>query len=241
MYFKSTCTNGQLRFHLWNSLADLAIFTVPPDKLSWPPSARPRTVFIPVGPNLPIPSESPISATQSPVPTIAVFSITGGAPGARTAVHHAAQKLGELRLSVFGRHAELRENALRDGLRDLPVKISVEGVLDPAQVVQRLSASHVLLFIRGHIYSRRSSAIAGIACGLPVIAFSGSETAPPLTDAGVVLVPPDRQDQLNDALVRILSDATLRSELAARSRAAYQTSFSWAAISARFVALLRSQ
>jgi hypothetical protein len=209
MYFKSTCTNGQLRFHLWNSLADLAIFTVPPDKLSWPPSARPRTVFIPVGPNLPIPSESPISPTQSPVPTIALFSITGGAPGARkteiirTAVHHAAQKLGELRLSVFGRHAELRENALRDGLRDLPVKIVVEGVLDPAQVVQRLSASHVLLFIRGHISSRRSSAIAGIACGLPVIAFSGSETAPPLTDAGVVLVPPDRQEHRPSAVLSL--------------------------------------
>jgi len=138
-------------------------------------------------------------------------------------------------------HSILATIPLSFASRNLPVKIAVEGVLDPAQVVQRLSASHVLLFIRGHISSRQSSAIAGIACGLPVLAISGSETAPPLTDAGVVLVPPDQQDQLNDALVRILSDATLRSELAARSRAAYQTSFSWAAISARFAALLRSQ
>jgi glycosyltransferase involved in cell wall biosynthesis len=226
-------------------LADLAIFTVPPDRLSWPPSQLPRAVFIPVGPNLPILSESTIPPTQSQLPTIGVFSITGGAPGEHetrilcAAVRCAAQQLGELRLLVFGRHAELRDRTLRSELRGLPVELSVEGVLDPDQVVQRLSASHVLLFVRGHISSRRSSAIAGIACGLPVIAFGGLETAPPITDAGVVLVSPERQDQLNEALVRVLSDPALRSNLAARSRIAYQTNFSWSAISKRFAGVLR--
>lgn len=226
-------------------LADLAIFTVPPDKLSWPSSYLPRAVFIPVGPNLPILSKSLTSPRRGSLPTIGVFSITGGASGARetqillAATNYAVQKLGRLRLSVFGRNAELRERALRDGLRDLPVELSVEGVIDPDQIVQRLSASDVLLFVRGHISSRRSSAIAGIACGLPVIAFVGPETAPPITDAGVILVSPDRQDQLNDALVRVLSDPNLRSDLAARSRIAYQTNFSWSAISKRFAGVLR--
>ena len=108
------------------------------------------------------------------------------------AVRHASQSLGELHLSAFGRHAELREAPFEPVLKDL----SVKGVAEPERVVQKLSARDVLLFVRGGISSRRGSAIAGIACGLPIIAFSGSETAPPITDAGVVLVPPDRPDQL---------------------------------------------
>jgi glycosyltransferase involved in cell wall biosynthesis len=228
------------------TLADLAVFTVPPGKLSWLPAVPPQAAFVPVGPNLPMPP-APLAHPQDVVPTIGVFSITGGESGTREtqiilgAVRHAAQKLGKLRLSVFGRHAELRESDLRDGLRDLPVELSVEGVVEPAQVVQKLSACDVLLFVRGGISSRRSSAIAGIACGLPLIAFSSSATAPPVTDAGVVLVPPDQLDQLNAALVRLLSDHVYRADLAARSRAAYQTHFVWSAIAVRFSALLKTR
>ena len=175
---------------------------------------------------------------------IGVFSITGGESGEREtqiilgAVRHAVQKLGKLRLSIFGRHAELRETELREGLRDVAVELLVEGVLEPAQVIQKLSACDVLLFVRGPISSRRSSAIAGIACGLPLIAYPGSETATPITDAGVVLVSPDRPDDLNAALVRVLSDAAYRMDLTARSRAAYRAHFAWPAIAARFAAIL---
>jgi|SRR5262249_49196880 len=227
-------------------LADLAVFTVPTEKLSWLPAVRAQAAFVPVGPNLPIPP-APQAHSQDVVPTIGVFSITGGDSGARetkvilSAVGHTVRKFGRLRLSIFGRHAELRETELREGLRDLPVELSVEGVVEPAQVVQKLSVCDVLLFVRGSISSRRSSAIAGIACGLPVIAYPGSETAPPITDAGVVLVSPDHPYELYAALVRVLSDEAYRRELGARSRAAYQTHFSWPAIAARFSALLAAR
>ena len=224
--------------------ADLAVFTVPPERLTWLPAAPRNATFVPVGPNLPIPSTPTKSSPQDPVPTIGVFSITGGESGERetqiilAAVRYAAQKLGKVRLSIFGRHAELRETELREGLCDLPVELSVEGVIEPAQVVQKLSACDVLLFVRGPISSRRSSAIAGIACGLPVIAYPGSETAPPITDAGLILVSPERPNDLNAALVRILSDASYRMELASRSRAAYQAHFAWPTIAARFATIL---
>jgi glycosyltransferase involved in cell wall biosynthesis len=229
------------------TLADLTVFTVPPERLSWLTAAPPNAVFVPVGPNLPIPPVPPSSSQQDPVPTIGVFSITGGESGARetqiilAAARYAAQKLGKVRLSIFGRHAELRETELREGLRDLPVELSVEGVVEPFQVVQKLSVCDVLLFVRGPISSRRSSAIAGIACGLPVIAYAGSATAAPITDAGVVLVSPDQSDDLNAVLVRVLSDATYRMDLAARSRVAYKTHFAWPAIAARFSALLNTR
>jgi len=229
------------------ALADLAVFTVPPERLSWLPAVPPNATFIPVGPNLPIPVARTAFTNQNPVPTIGVFSITGGESGVRetkiilASVRHATQKLGKIRLSIFGRHAEDRENELREGLRDVPVELSVEGVVESAEVVQRLSRCDVLLFVRGPISSRRSSGIAGIACGLPVIAYPGSETAPPITDAGVVLVSADRPNELSAAIVRVLSDADYRMELAALSRAAYQSHFAWHVIATRFSALLTTR
>jgi glycosyltransferase involved in cell wall biosynthesis len=227
------------------ALADAAVFTVPPEKLSWTPGIEmARSAFIPVGPNLPISTEDSPVLRDSPVLTIGVFSITGGDPGTSEtnaivdAVRHAAEKIGNLRLSVFGRHAEVREGTLRDGLRAVPVEVSVEGVVDPRQVVKRLSECDVLLFVRGNISSRRSSAIAGIACGLPVIAFSGSETAPPITEAGVVLIPPGGQQELNEALVRVLSDSVYRNELSSRSKTAFREHFAWPAVADRYARLL---
>jgi len=225
------------------SRADLAVFTVPVEKLTWLSSAAPKAVFIPVGPNLPISGSSSLSHEP---PTVAVFSITGGQSGEREtqmiidALRFASRQLGSLRLLVFGRHAELREPALREGLRGVPIQLSVEPVLSGEQVAQHLCDSDVLLFVRGGISSRRSSAIAGIACGLPVIAAAASETAAPITDAGVAFVSLNNPDEINSALVRVLSDSAYRSELAERSRNAYRDHFSWPAIAQQFARLLRS-
>jgi glycosyltransferase involved in cell wall biosynthesis len=226
--------------------ADEFVFTVPPEKLSWLKEVPTNARFIPVGANLPFP-QTPASRVSGDIPTVGVFSITGGEQGAREtqlilgAVQHASQKVGRVRLSVFGRHSELREGILRQGLQNFRVDLSVEGVVEPEQVVNRLASCDVLLFVRNGISTRRSSAIAGIAAGLPVIAYSNSETAPPITDAGVVLVSSSAPGELNDALVRVLSDESFRDEQAARSRAAYKAHFSWPAIAERFAALLNSR
>jgi glycosyltransferase involved in cell wall biosynthesis len=224
--------------------ADLSVFVVPPGKLSWHPKTAGRMGFVPVGANLPVPLEIPTHAPKNDAPTIGVFSITGGDAGVREtkiivrSVRFASQKLGKLRLSVFGRHAELREQDLRNGLRDLPVQVTLDGVVSPELVVERLSGCDVLFFVRGGISSRRGSAIAGIACGVPVIAFAGSETAAPITDAGVVLVPPHGEKELGEELVRVLSDGELRAGLRLRNAVVYAEHLSWAAIGKRFAALL---
>jgi glycosyltransferase involved in cell wall biosynthesis len=226
-------------------LAEHAIFTVPLEKVSWLAGLPEKASFIPVGPNLPIPG-TPASHSATDIPTIGVFSITGGEPGKKEtrlivdAVQHVSQRIGPLGLSVFGRHAELREDALREGLQNLPVQLSIEGVVDADQVVKRLAACDVLFFVRNGISTRRSSAIAGIAAGLPIIAYANSETAAPITDAGLLLVNPDHPEEFSEALLRILTDASLRAELAARSRSTYQTHFAWPVIAARFAELLRS-
>jgi len=225
-------------------LADSAIFTVPPEKLSWLSTVPQKAVFIPVGPNLPFP-EMPLAASSTEIPNVGVFSITGGEQGARetkdilVAVRKAMQEIGRLRLSVFGRHAELREGVLRKGLQDLPVEISVEGVAEAKRIVECLTACDVLLFVRKGISTRRSSGIAGIAAGLPIVAYRNAETSPPITDAGIVLVEESRAEEAGDALARILRDTNLRAELAARSRSAYEANFAWPAIAQRYAALLK--
>ena len=228
-----------------HSLSDLAIFTVPPEKLSWLPAFHPKARFIPVGANLPIPHSTQYPCAGHNPPTIGVFSITGGGGGAHetktivASLRYASQRLGRISLRVFGRHSELREDEIHKGLNDLPIEIFVEGVIDPAQVVENLLACDLLLFVRGPISSRRSSAIAGISCGLPVIGYRGSETAPPITDAGVILVPPEEKDAVGIALVQVLSDYHYRESLAARSRLAQEKYFSWSVLAKLYAEALQ--
>jgi len=57
----------------------------------------------------------------------------------------------------------------------------------------------------------------------------------------VVLVSPDNQAELNEALVNVLTDAGYRAELSARSRAAFKAHFAWPAIAERYAAILNSR
>jgi glycosyltransferase involved in cell wall biosynthesis len=91
-----------------------------------------------------------------------------------------------------------------------------------------------MLFVRGPLSTRRGSAIAGISCGLPLIAGRGWETAPPVTEAGVVFVEPEESNNFGPALVRVLEDPAFRMLLAARSRQAYTRYFSWQVIASQF-------
>jgi glycosyltransferase involved in cell wall biosynthesis len=233
------------------AFSDRNIFTITLDRITWlgDSDSVNESSFIPVGANLPFSLKPQFHADLHSPPTIGVFSITGGSTGDREtrdmieAMRIASHKLGKLRLLVFGRHAEVRETALRKGLDDLPIELSVEGVVEESELVKRFADSDVLLFVRGTISTSRGSAIAGIACGLPVIALQGRETASPITDAGVILLSegPDEatlHSQLGEAVVRVLSENDLRAQLAQRSRAAQEKYFSWSAIAERYADFL---
>jgi glycosyltransferase involved in cell wall biosynthesis len=231
------------------AFCDRTIFTVPPERVSWLRGLPPNFSFIVVGANLPQPLLAQDHELTHEPPSIAVFSITGGASGDVEvtniigAVRLASHRLGRLRLLVFGRHAEARETILREGLRDLPLEITVQGVVDGDQLVDFFAASDVLLFLRGTISSRRGSAIAGICCGLPVIALEGPESAAPITDAGVVLLPAGLepsalQQKVADALAQTLTNLPFRNTLVQQNRRANEAFFSWPAIASRYVEFL---
>jgi glycosyltransferase involved in cell wall biosynthesis len=230
-------------------LSDLAIFTLPRDKISWLPADAQNFVFIPVGANLPAPErareEKRGSAGAKPI--VAVFSLsdkptlTKEVRQIAQAVSNAAKQVGPLEVAVVGRNSESGGEELRAALAGSLAEVRIAGLISADEVVRVLGASDVMLFARGPISSRRGSAIAGIACGLPVIAEEGSETAAPITEAGVVLVPEELVPEgFGPALVRVLTDPSYRASLAERSRDAQSRYFSWGVIARQYVQALRA-
>jgi glycosyltransferase involved in cell wall biosynthesis len=223
--------------------SDVSIFTVALDQISWLPLSRQKAVFIPVGANCPEVNSSVRRGPQQ-AKTVAVYSITGGnrtsieVADIANALRRAGQKVGPLRLVLFGRGSREAEPALRSQLNGVEMEIESLGLVTPEQVSQALAGADVLLFVRGQISTRRGSAIAGIACGLPIVCYSGAETAWPITEAGVLAVVPGDSNALAAALETVLSDNTFRMTLAERNRKAHEKYFSWAAITAEFAAAL---
>ena len=229
--------------------AKAAIVTVPAEKLSWMGKQRASTIFIPVGANL---SDSSAAISRARISgdgklAITVYGITGGEAGRKEikeiagALRFVASRVKNLRLIVFGRNSQNAEAELRKELSGIEVEIHVLGLLAEADVARTLTVSDLLLFLRGPISSRRGSAIAGIACGLPVIASEGPETAPPITEAGLAVYSPERKGDLGEVLLRVLEDEHYRAALAQQSWAAQQQYFSWRAIASRFADFLERQ
>ena len=228
-------------------MADLTILTYPPEKASWIPSGSRNIVFIPVGANLPCP-ERVWGAKKNKADgarAVCVFSVSPGPAGRAEvewiaqAMRHAAQKIKGLQLVIAGRNSIEAGRKLQKRLNGASVEVIVHGLLAADEIVHVLGGCNAMLFARGQISSRRGSAIAGIACGLPVIACKGSETAPPMTEAGVVLLPAEDKNGFGPALVRVLTDDSYRESLAERSRNAQRRYFSWDAIAAQYATALR--
>ena len=219
--------------------AEIPVLTVPASQLDWLPRSSHLAIFIPVGANFPLAALKRRDSLPE-IPMVAVFGVTGGEHIEKEAeaichiISRAAAVIPRLRLNVFGRGALEAESTLRSRLSGKNVEINVEGVLSAEEVRERLCRADVLLFVRGQISSRRGSAIAGIACGLPVAGYRGPETAAPITEAGVMLVENGSRDELADALVRILSDAKLYCDLCQRSAVIAERDFSWNAIASKF-------
>ncbi len=229
-------------------IADLAVFTVSLDVVSWLRTSS-KAIFIPVGANL------PASLTQARtdhdgveslgVTRIAVYGITGGTAGSEecseiaSALRFAAERGAKLELHAFGRGAAERETEMREKLKGVRVALRFDGLLPADGVSSAIHNADATLFVRGAISTRRGSAIAGIACGKPVIAYRGKETAPPITEGGVVLVSRNTSAELGEAVLRIATDAAYRETLSVRSARAQESYFSWRAIADRYVEAMK--
>jgi len=229
-------------------LANRSIFTIPFEHVEWLPKNPVKATFIPIGANIPGP-EGPLDgrcpgASQSK--TVVVFGITGGDEIAREvrditcAMRYVSEKHSQLRLVVVGRNSTEAETSLRRALQGTDVVVDILGVIPAREITRSFLCADVLLFVRGPIAATRGSAIAGIACGLPIIGYAGPETGFPITEAGLQLVPYRDRDALAVALDRVLSNYQLRQDLRWRSLRAYSDYFSWEKIAERYVVELTS-
>jgi glycosyltransferase involved in cell wall biosynthesis len=223
-------------------LADKIVTTISPERVSWmnDPRIRAKALLVPVGSNLPATLRD-VQSPRNQIPMIIVFGFSDIASEISliaAVLCRAAEEVGPLHLTVFGRGAKVAGTLLQPLLADSHVELSTFGILEPQIASALLANADVQLFIRAGLSSRRGSGIAGIACGLPIIGFSDSETTFPITEAGVRLVPLGDQEGLLRELVLALKQQSLLDALRLRNLEAAERYFSWDRIADAYLSFL---
>lgn len=222
-------------------VSDKAILNVSLEQVPWLPTHLPHVTFIPVGSNI---AGKPHPPQPGNPRTVAVFGLTSvditpdEVDAIAYALREASQHIPKLRLVTVGRGSQEAEPYLRKALQDAPVELTALGLLSSEEIANTLFSADVLLYVRGEISTRRTTALAGLACGLPIVGYSGKETGSPIPEAGVKLVPEGDKVALAKALIQVLQDEQLWVSLHQRSLATYSCYFSYDAIAKRFLQVL---
>lgn len=223
-----------------------AVFCDPLEKIRWLPKNDTKSVFIPIGANIPerLPQTADGPERNGAAREVAVFCLDG-TPHRRQqlsdiaqAARVAAQSGAKLRVIFLGRGTPEARGEIERAFRGISVEVSNLGLLDAENVSDALAECDAMLCVRGRLYSRRGSAIAGIACGLPIIGYGGEAEGTPLAEAGVLLVPYGDAEALGAGLARVLVDAGFARELRSKSVQAQQKYFSWDRIAGSYVDVL---
>ena len=219
--------------------ADLAVLPDPLPTIPWLPRGDSKAVFIPIGANLPYRTRNP--TTNGRVKTVAVFCLSGPLHLAEElkdiseAIRTATEAGVQIRLMFLGRGTAEAGDDIARAFKNLDVEINNMGLQSPGTISDALASADAMLCVRGKLYLRRGSAIAGVACGLPIVGYAGEAEGTPLADAGVVLVPYRDGRALGSALARVLRDAGLRLELQQKSLRISERYFSWDVIAGAYV------
>jgi glycosyltransferase involved in cell wall biosynthesis len=222
-----------------------AIFTVPLETIAWLSENKGKAAFIPIGGNLPecLARRSPRAASDK-ARTVIVFGVTGEPATAGEledivgVMRDAAETLGRLRLIVIGRGSMEARERITSALGGSNIEVAVRGLLPAESVTQEFGRADALLFVRGPIALHRGSAIAGIACGLPVVGYRDGRVSGPLEEAGIEWSSWRDRDGLAQGLIRVLSDPHRWMELHERNLKAQKDHFSWSRIAHRYVEAL---
>lgn len=246
--FRGACQDWIIR-RLY-ARATKAIFLEPLDKIGWLPSRAPKAVFIPIGANFPstLPEDSvpPSRNGDAKTKTVVVFCLSD-APNRRRelediayAMRLVAQQGIKARVVFVGRGTEKAKEEIDERFDSAAGEAANLGLQPAAQLRRILSEADVMLCVRGPLYMRRGSAIAGIACGLPIVGYAGEAEGTPLEEAGIELAPYLDREALGKALARVLADQHLLLQLRQRSLSAQQLHFSWDRIAAKMLGALQA-
>jgi glycosyltransferase involved in cell wall biosynthesis len=242
---RSFCQEWVIR-QIYN-LAEKPIFADPLETVLWLPRGQSKAVFIPIGANIPEPTRPQTFRAKNGQPkTVAVYCLSD--PPHRgfeiedisRAIQNAAENNGEvLRLVFMGRGTPEAKDDIERAFTDIRVELLNLGIQPAEEVSRILARADVMLCVRGRLFPRRGSALAGIACGVPVVAYAGASEGSPLEDAGVELVGYRDIPALSKALSRILNDRDRWQALHVKSLRANEKYFSWDTIAASFIDALQ--
>jgi glycosyltransferase involved in cell wall biosynthesis len=129
---------------------------------------------------------------------------------------------------LLGQHSEFFARALLEKNPSLSARVISLGRLPAPEVARALSACDLVLqpYPDG-ISARRTSAMASLALGLPVVTNQGSFSEPLWASSGAVALASSAQgDLLARVAEGLLQDEPLRAELGRRGKALYQSRFS---------------
>ena len=222
------------------------IFVDPVATIRWLPKGDTRSIFVPIGANIPEPavrSETPTEKLGT-TKTVAIFCLTEP-PRMQTevsdiafAVRRAASHIPQMRVIFLGRGTPEAREEIERAFSDTAVEVRNLGLIGATEISETLACADAMLCVRGRITPRRGSVMAGVACGVPIVGYGGAAEATPLAEAGIEFVPHEDREALGAALTRILEDPGLHASLRERSRRAQQKYFSWDAIAASLAASL---
>jgi glycosyltransferase involved in cell wall biosynthesis len=223
-------------------ITDKSVFTVPLDGFPWVSRAPGRAVYIPLAPNIPenLTHRTATSIQSDPRKTAVVFCVSEPphlqrelgeiACAARAAVAAGIQ----LRIIFLGRGTVEARKEIDRAFQGTQIEVSNLGIVDREEVTRIFSESDVLLGVRGRLYLRRSSAIHGLACGLPVIGYAGASQGTVIEDAGIALVPFADKEALGAELCKILTDPELWREMHEKNLRVQRDYLSWDATGATY-------
>jgi glycosyltransferase involved in cell wall biosynthesis len=238
---RNACQEWTIR-RIYDS-ADLAILPDSLETIPWLPKETSKAVFIPIGANLPEPERSQRSVSPNGMPKTVVIYCLSDSPNRVGEIHdisHAVQVVSQhkdrhLRVVFMGRGTPEAQHDIDVAFRDVGAEVLNLGIQSAEEVSRILAAADVMLCVRGRLFPRRGSALAGITCGVPILAYAGAASGPPLEDAGIEFVEYRDVQALARALDVILSDQQCWQEMHVKNLLAHDKHFSWDAIAGKLI------
>jgi glycosyltransferase involved in cell wall biosynthesis len=206
-----------------------------------------KSASIPLGPNIPESLTRRIAhaVSANATRTVVVFCVSESPYGEREIADVAgamrAATTPDLRLRIIfvGRGTSELKNVITEAFAGSNIEVVVRGVCSAPEVTDIFSESDAMLAVRGRLYLRRGSALAGLACGLPILGYGGEASGTILEQGGIALVPFGDREALGLALREILLSPTRWQEMHDKSLALQQKYLSWDVIAKDFDNFLR--
>jgi glycosyltransferase involved in cell wall biosynthesis len=235
---RGTCQDWVIR-KLYEG-CETPILVDPVATITWLPKNDAKSIYIPIGANIPEPAvrSEPGREEGGATKTVAIFCLTEP-PKMQTeigdiafAVLCAAGRVPRMRVVFLGRGTPEAREEIERAFSDTAVEVRNLGLTSAAEISETLAHADAMLCVRGRITPRRGSVMAGVACGVPIVGYGGAAEATPLAEAGIEFVPYGDRKALGEALTGILEDPHLQASLRERSLRAQRKYFSWDAIAA---------